>query len=312
MGGVGAPARRKAHMGGVVAFGECMVEVGLAGNAQAAIGYAGDVFNTAIYLRRLGVDVSFATALGDDDPFSDAILALMAAEGVGDQLVVRAPGRLPGLYAIERDAQGERRFFYWREQAPVRQFFQVADLDAFVGALRQAELVYLSGISLAVIGDAGRAALGDLMADLAAHGVAIAFDPNYRPSLWPSRQMAMAAIEAVIPHCRLVSASEADVLALCERPLGAVAADWAQLGVQVVARAEDRTVEVHAEAQVLRFPAPAPVRAIDTTGAGDSFNAGFLAGWLAGEPPEHAVAQARAISAQVVQHIGAITPAAAR
>lgn len=297
-------------MGGVVVLGECMVELSLSGPDNAAIGYAGDVFNTAVYLSRLGVPASFATALGEGDPFSAAILQRMRAEGIDDALVTRVSGRLPGLYAIERDAAGERRFFYWREQAPVRQFFDLADLDALRTALRRADLFYVSGITLAVIGEAGRAALLTILADLAEHGVPVAFDPNYRARLWPSPEVALAATTAVIPYCRLVSASGPDVEDLCQRPLAEVAADWASTGPVVIARSEDRTVELHADGDVRRLAAPPAVAAIDTTGAGDSFNAGFLAGWLRRETLENAVAMGHRLASHVVRFRGAITPAA--
>jgi 2-dehydro-3-deoxygluconokinase len=298
-------------MGGVVGFGEVMVEVSLTGSGSAVIGYAGDVFNTAVYLHRLGTPVSLATVLGDGDPFSDAIFDLMAAEGISARLVTRAPGRLPGLYAIQRDALGERSFFFWREQAPFRQFFDIADVDAFTAALAEADLVYVTGIPLAVIGDAGRSKLLAILADLAARGVKIAFDTNYRPSLWPSRETALAAMEAVIPYCRLVSASGQDLEALTLRPLDDVAAGWAQLCPEVVARAEDRTVTVYLDGQAQRLAAPPAITAIDTTGAGDSFNAGYIAAWLKGEPLERRVTAGHAVAARVVQHVGAIIPATA-
>jgi 2-dehydro-3-deoxygluconokinase len=298
-------------MGGVVGFGEVMVEVSLTGSGSAVIGYAGDVFNTAVYLRRLGTPVSLATVLGDGDPFSAAILDLMAAEGIGAELVTRAPGRLPGLYAIQRDALGERSFFFWREQAPFRQFFDIADMSAFTAALAEADLVYVSGIPLAVIGEAGRARLLAILADLAAAGVKIAFDCNYRPSLWPSRETALAAMEAVIPYCRLVSASGQDVEALTLRPLDDVAADWARLCPEVVARAEDRTVTVYLNGKAQRLPAPPAIAAIDTTGAGDSFNAGYISAWLKGQPIARGVAAGHAVAGRVVQHVGAIIPAEA-
>jgi len=293
----------------VVALGECMVELSLEGPTRAAIGFAGDVFNTALYLRRLGRRVRFATALGDGDPFSSAILGLMAAEGLDSDLVTQVPGRLPGLYAIERDAAGERRFFYWREQAPVRQFFEVADVDGFAHAARQAQLVYISGVTLAVLGEAGRAALVALLTDLARRGVAIAFDPNYRARLWPSAAAARAAVEAVVPHCSLVSASGPDLETLYGLPMAEAAEDWARRGPLVIARAEDRSVTVFAKAGVSQMPAVPAVPAVDTTGAGDSFNAGFLAAWLQGAEAKVAVEAGRKVAAAVVQHAGAIIPA---
>ncbi|MDB5419025.1 MAG: kdgK, partial [Phenylobacterium sp.] len=105
-------------MARVVAIGECMVELSLAGEGEARVGYGGDTFNAAVYLRRLGVETSYATAIGRGDPFSTGILRRMAQEGLDASLVALAEGRLPGLYAIERDAAGERRFHYWRSEAP--------------------------------------------------------------------------------------------------------------------------------------------------------------------------------------------------
>src|SRR4051812_13476183 len=122
-------------------IGECMVELGLEGAGLAALGYAGDTFNTAVYLSRLGVPTAYATALGRGDPFSGAILELMTAEGLDAALVIEAPGRLPGLYAIQRDARGERSFFYWRDQAPARDYMSLVDPGRLQAAMEEARLV---------------------------------------------------------------------------------------------------------------------------------------------------------------------------
>ncbi|MET0273664.1 MAG: sugar kinase [Phenylobacterium sp.] len=293
-------------MAGVLALGECMVELSLAGAGAARVGYAGDTFNTAVYLRRLGRAVSYATALGGDDPFSRGIAELMAAEGIDASLVVRAPDRVPGLYAIERDAAGERRFFYWRDQAPVRDFFTLADKDSLRAAMRAAELIYFSAITLAVIGEAGRASLVALLGE--AGDTAVAFDTNYRARLWPGADAARAAIEAVVPHCRYISTSEPDLETLYAEPMEATAARWAQAGAEVVARREDRQVSVLGADGPFTLPATPGVKATDTTGAGDSFNAGYLAARLAGREPTAAVEAGRRLSAVVVQHVGAIIP----
>jgi len=295
----------------VVAFGECMVEVGLTGPSQAALGYAGDTFNTAVYLRRLGLSVAYGTAIGEGDPFSAGILRLMNAAGLDPALVRTVAGRLPGLYAFDRDEAGERRFFYWRAEAPARDYFAIAEREALHKAVCGARLVYLSGISLAIIGDAGRATLFELLAQAKACGAAIAYDPNHRPQLWGNREQAQAATRTIVPLCRYISTARSDLEGLYGAAADESAAEWAGQGIEVVVRSESHAVVVRSGEAVLRIAPDPPVRALDTTGAGDAFNAGYIAARLAGKDPRVAVAAARRLANVVVQHIGAIIPAAA-
>jgi 2-dehydro-3-deoxygluconokinase len=295
----------------VVAFGECMVEVGLMGPGQAAVGYAGDTFNTAVYLRRLGFSAAYGTAIGADDPFSAGILKLMDDEGVDASLVRTVPNRLPGLYAFDRDPAGERRFFYWRAEAPARDYFALADREGLRRAVSEARLVYFSGVTLAIIGEAGRTFFGELLAQAKEAGAAIAFDPNHRAQLWDTALQAQAAADAVVPFCRYISAGLSDLAGLYGELAETKAAEWAAKGAEVVVRSEDHGAVVRVADTVLRLAADPPVRALDTTGAGDAFNAGYLAARLAGREPRAAVRTARRLANVVVQHIGAIIPRAA-
>jgi 2-dehydro-3-deoxygluconokinase len=299
-------------MPGVIALGECMAELSLTGGNTAAIGYAGDTYNTAVYLRRLGLDVAYASAVGTGDPFSAGILATLDEEGIGRGLMVQAEGRLPGLYAIQRDARGERSFFFWRSEAPARDYLKLVDLAKLGAALNAADLIIVSAISLAILGEAGRASLDGLLAAAAKAGAAVMFDTNYRVRLWPGPDVGRAAIEAVLPHCRYLSLSAEDVAAFGGRSAEAMARTWAARGVEVVLRHADHRIEVlSAEGAELFPPGEAVAAVVDTTGAGDSFNAGYLATRLGGGSAADAVAAGRRLAAAVVQHTGAIIPKAA-
>ena len=299
-------------MAGVIALGECMTELSLTGQGDARIGYAGDTYNTAIYLRRLGLEVAYASAVGQGDPFSAGILASLEAEGLDRGLMVEAPGRLPGLYAIQRDAKGERGFFFWRAESPARDYLSLVDLPALRAALRAADLILISAITLAVVGEAGRVVLSRLMAEATEAGAAIAFDTNFRASQWPDREVGRAAIEAVLPHCRYLSLSADDVAAFGGRSAEAMARTWAARGLEVVLRHADHRIEVLSDDGAELFAPVALLAAVvDTTGAGDSFNAGYLAARLRGRAVGEAVAAGRALASVVVQHPGAIIPKAA-
>ena len=298
-------------MAEIVALGECMVEVGMTGPGHAAVGYAGDTFNVAVYLRRLGLSTAYGTAIGADDPFSAGMLRLMAEEGLETDLVRTVAGRLPGLYAFDRDPTGERRFFYWRSESPARDYFTLADREALRRAVTGARLVYVSGITLAIIGEDGRTLLGELLAEAKAAGAAIGFDPNHRARLWDSPDQAQASVEALVPLCRYISTGAADLVGLYGEAAASKAAEWAAQGAEVLVRGEDHGVVVRLAETVLKLPPDPPVRALDTTGAGDAFNAGYLVARLAGREPRAAVGTARRLANLVVQHIGAIIPRAA-
>lgn len=296
-------------MNDVVAIGECMVELSLEEGRRAAVGYAGDTFNTAVYLSRLGVPTAYATAVGKGDPFSAGIRATMHDEGLAGDLVVEAEGRLPGLYAIERDAAGERRFYYWRDQAPARDYMRLADGEALQRAMDQAKAVYVSAITLAILGEAGRDALRQRLHQARGAGADLVLDTNYRARLWPDAASARAAIEALAPLCRIISTSEQD---LEDLGLGDQAARaWAKAGAEVVLRKQDRAVLIFADGNTgWSAPGP-PIAVVDATGAGDAFNAGYLAARMAGQDPRDAVTAARRLASVVVQHRGAIIPKAA-
>ena len=166
-----------------ICVGEVLIELARGADGRFALSCGGDTFNTAVYLARAGADVAFATAVGDD-PYSDSIMALAAAEGISGHLALRVPGRLPGLCLVENGPGGERSFRYWREGAPARDLFELPDWMQIADALMSARLIYFSGITLSLYSNNG---LGRFLALLEAarqQGAKVAFDGNFRPRGW--------------------------------------------------------------------------------------------------------------------------------
>ena len=290
----------------VASIGECMIEFSQTADGTFRRGFGGDTLNTALYLSRLGVDASYVTALGDD-ALSDAMLASWQGEGIKTDLVLRLSGRLPGLYMIERDARGERNFLYWRDRAPARELFARAD-RALLDRLAQFDWLYLSGISLSLYGDDGRARLRDLLAVTRSAGGKIAFDGNYRPRGWPDRATARRAFEEILPLIDLALPTFEDEQALfgddqvqhCVARLRATG-----VGEIVVKRGAQGCV-IATDGDCIEVPPPRVVQPVDTTAAGDSFNAAYLAARIHGASPREAALAGHRLAGAVIQSPGAV------
>ncbi len=160
-----------------------MVELSRGPDGRFGLAYGGDTFNTAAYMARAGLEVAYATAIGDD-PYSAGIAAAARSEGVSTDLVATLEGRMPGLYLIETTAAGERSFWYWRDRAAARDLFDSAHADRIAEAIAAARLVYFSGITLSIYGARGLDRFAAALETARARGAVIAMDSNYRPRGW--------------------------------------------------------------------------------------------------------------------------------
>ena len=275
-------------------IGECMVELRGAGEGLLRQGFAGDSYNSAVYLKRSAPEISvhYVSATGTD-PMSRAMRAAWALEGIADDLAFSVPDRRPGLYMIELDAAGERRFHYWRGESAAKRW--LAELRAAgIGKVIGADLVYLSGISLAILSPEDRRDALALLDELRGKVGKIAFDPNYRPALWRSREEAAEIIGQAVDRSDIFLPSSEDMEALGISPDCAETAMTAD-GARCRVNGEWVTGEL-------------ATRVVDTSGAGDSFNGAYLAARLQGSSPHEAARAGLALAAKVVGHPGAIVP----
>jgi 2-dehydro-3-deoxygluconokinase len=296
-----------------VCVGEAMIELLRGGDGRFALACGGDTFNTAIYLARAGIEAAFASALGDD-PYSESILALAAAEGVASDLILRTPGRLPGLYLVDMDAAGKQHSHFWRGEAPAGDLFELPDWGRVAAGLVAAKLVYFSGITLSLYSNT---ALGRFLAVIEMarqNGAKIAFDGNFRPRGWKgdltrTRTVFMEALKRV--DIALPAYDDEAILWGDPSPEATVARLQAFGIGEIVVKNGPNSALVVAQGTNEFVPVPEVVVPIDPMAAGDGFNAGYLAARLAGNGPLPAAAAAHQLAGQVIRHRGAIMPRAA-
>ncbi|EYD76688.1 2-dehydro-3-deoxygluconate kinase [Rubellimicrobium mesophilum DSM 19309] len=297
----------------IACLGEAMVELsGLDPRAGTlAFGVAGDTLNTAIYLRRAlgqGARVAYLTALGDD-AFSDRMISAMEEEGLDTSAVARLPGRLPGLYAINVDDRGERTFSYWRSESAARSMLGEGGLDP--ESLGGFDVLFLSGITLAILPPEARMKLIGQCSWLKAMGRTIAFDTNYRPRLWDSEDSARATFSMMWDATTIALPSRDDEARL--HPGESVPDLFERLarkGVREIAL-KDGSAGPHLWAEgraLLKGAYPPAAKVVDTTAAGDGFNAGYLAARLRGAPVEEAAQAGHALASRIIGVRGAILP----
>ncbi|KPF65586.1 hypothetical protein IP79_00060 [Porphyrobacter sp. AAP60] len=295
----------------IVCFGECMIELSRNPASDAwRMGFAGDCANVAIYCARGGAQAGFLSAVGSD-PYSEEMRAFLNREGVDCRFMLTHPTRVAGLYAIRTDDRGERSFTYWRDQSAARDFFALSGAGAALAEAAQARMLYLSGITLSLFDADGQAQVADLAKTVRENGGEVVFDGNYRPRGWPDPAAARAAFGAVAPHCSIVLPTFEDEAALYGDADPHDSLDrWHDAGARlvVVKMGDKGALFSHKGEDSGLLPCPSRRAPRDTTGAGDSFNAGFLTALLAGAEPEGAVLAGHRLAGEVVMHPGAIIP----
>ncbi|CAG23593.1 sugar kinase [Photobacterium profundum] len=294
----------------VAIIGECMVEL-KKNDGSIEQSFGGDTLNTAVYLSRLtqqhGISTSYVTGLGRD-PFSKEMLAAWREEGINTDMVYLSDDKLPGMYAIETTEDGERSFYYWRNDSAAKYWLRERAILTLAKELCQHQMVYLSGISLAILSEDCRQSLINLLALCCKDGLKIAFDNNYRPTLWESAEQAQTFYKQIlaITDIAFLTFDDEQMLYGDDNEQQTIERTQA-LGVQeiVIKRGGDDCYVVTPGS--LECVAPHPVgNIIDTTAAGDSFSAGYLAKRITGGTPHASALAGHLLAGNVIQHRGAI------
>jgi 2-dehydro-3-deoxygluconokinase len=299
--------------GTILALGECMVELAPRGPEDGggyALGFAGDTFNIAWYLRRMlppGWRVAYGSAVGTDT-VSDRMVAFMAEAGIDTGWMRRLPDRTVGLYLIDLQ-DGERSFSYWRGQSAARTLAD--DPDWLARVLARADIVVFSGITMAILAPEARDRLCLALAEARRAGKQIAFDTNMRPRLWADRaEMQAGLLQAASVASIVLPSFDEEAACFGDATPQDTIARYRDAGAEtVIVKNGAGPVEVWSAATGTDRLAPAPVaRVVDSTAAGDSFAAGVVSVLATGGALTDAVRTGMALAGMVVQGQGALVP----
>ena len=291
-----------------ISIGECMAELQATDEGLYRLGFAGDTLNTAWYMRALtrpsNVAVDYVTAVGADS-LSSKMLAFLKANGVGTRFIKEISDRTVGLYLITLTG-AERNFTYWRSASAARLLAE--DKAALAASLSHADAIYFSGITLAILSPGHRQNLLSVLQEMKSQGTTIAFDSNARRRLWPSEAAMKTAMIAGYKASTLALPTFSDDQALFG---DATPADCAKriagYGVQEIVIKDGGNPCVVSLGGNLFSVTPEPVQDIvDTTGAGDSFNAGYLAARMSNHGPLDAAKLGHRVAGRVIGEHGAL------
>ena len=291
-----------------------MIELSIKDNLTTR-SFGGDTLNTSVYLSRLFPNdqtaIHYVTGLGID-PFSQEMLEQWQKENIKTDLIQRLDNKIPGLYAIMTDSNGERSFYYWRNDAAAKFWLKTEQTEQICEEITTFDYIYLSGISIAILDEYSIDRLIELLEKFKANGGKVIFDNNYRPRLWRSQEYAQNVYSKILSYTDIAFLTQDDEQMLWGNTHyqdSIIRSKKLNVSEIIIKRGSESCI---VETLNERVEVPANIitkdKIVDTTAAGDSFSAGYLSARLKGGTIEDAIQKGHDLAGTVIQHRGAIIP----
>lgn len=288
-----------------------MVELRSVGSSTMNQSFAGDVYNSAVYLKRSfsNVNTSMVTAIGKDN-LSVKMVNAFQAEDIDTQLVFKHETKVPGMYLIETDDTGERSFTYWRNDSAAKKVVEFLS-DEVLAQFSAGDVLFFSGISLAIIDNEQRESFWKALEKLKSGNVKIVFDPNYRARLWHDEVEAKINFEKAFNLSDIVMPGVEDLEVLYGVSSSEQVIEFCKSYrfEEIIIKNGPSSVITSTNNDILIHDITPVKNVVDTTSAGDAFNGVYLGARLNNLSTAEAVQLAAKAAGTVIQHPGAIIPA---
>ncbi|MDX2369480.1 MAG: sugar kinase [Colwellia sp.] len=295
-------------MADIAIIGEVMLELSPLSKKNFALGISGDTYNSACTLAGLGINTTYITSLGDGQS-AKAVRHDAVQRGVHLLEPKATINKSPGIYMINNDATGERFFDYWRSDSAASYLFNNEDL--LLPLLKQVEnhdYIYLSGITLALMSESCRSKLHRFLIGYRNQGGKVIFDPNYRPQLWSDKTTAKQAIDEMLMYVDvyLPGFEEEEILFNSTSLDDATRRLLTIEANEVVIKNGPENCLLITRGEVERVEITPSTDVVDTTGAGDNFNGGYIGARLSDIPAIDAIKFAAKAASQILMIRGGV------
>ncbi|MDQ0256920.1 2-dehydro-3-deoxygluconokinase [Evansella vedderi] len=261
----------------------------------------GAELNFAIGASRLGLKTGWISRLGNDE-FGRVIHNFMRGEGVDMSQVEYVEGIPTSVYFKEIMEDGSGRSFYYRNPTPMS---VLTPEDIKEEHIKNFKLIHLTGVFLALNPTKHLEIVERIIYYAKKHDVKISMDPNIRLRLW-SKDKAREVLTSLLPHVNvLLTGEEEGEILLGTTSVEEMIEQFRGYGIDhvVIKKGADGASVTTAEG-TLEMAAFTPRKVVDTVGAGDGFDAGYITGYLKDWSVERSLRFANKVGSMVVSVVG--------
>ena len=288
----------------ICSIGECMIELSNIRQNIFKLAHAGDTANTSIYLSRLGANSSYLTSVGNDY-LSNKMIQFLKNEKVYTKNIYYNANKTVGLYLIQNNKKGERKFFYWRSDSAARTLFENVKLNNLLKQMAKYEAIYFSGITLSIYDQKSIEKFYKLLVLLKIKGIKIYFDFNVRLNNWINQIIAKKTILKFSLIADLSFMTREDIENLKIKNFKNTIKKNYKNKI-VIFRSENGDVDVFNKTRFEKYKFKLNKKVIDTTGCGDAFNACFIYNYFNNHNIKDCIDVAHKLGKLVAQSKGAI------
>ena len=290
----------------VCSIGEAMIEISNIKNSLYNQSFAGDTLNFCNYLDKKKLNAFFLSAIGKSE-INQSLLDFVKSKNISTKYIKKINQFEVGLYLIKNKDNGEKQFFYWRDESAAKHYFNNIDFVNLYKELKNFDYIYFSGITLSIIHISKLNNFIKLLKLLKSKKIKIVFDFNIRPSRWNKKNLNIF-LDSVLKFVDICFLSGEDMNYWKNKNN---IKSYEQIVRKYklkhsIFRKNAKFTYVFLNKTRYVFKNKLLKRVVDTSGAGDGFNAAYLSNFIVNNDPVLALKAGSSLGSKIVMKKGAI------